>query len=157
MGADGFVLVAVANEDLWRRFCQALDLKPLLEDPRFASNRLRVEHRPALLAAIQARTTAVARDEIIARLEAARVPCGPIREVDEVFHSPQARHTELAPPMDHPAAGRIRTTAIPVTLSETPGTMHLPPPLLGQHTDEVLAEVGCTPEAIARWRELGVV
>ncbi len=155
--ADGFVLVAPANDELWRRFCQALQLEPLLQDPRFASNRLRVEHRPDLLAAIQARTRQLTRAEILEQLEAARVPCGPIRDVDEVYQSPQASYLDLAPRMEHPTAGEIRTTAIPVSLSETPGALRLAPPLLGQHTDEILGELGFAPEQVARLRAAGVV
>lgn len=155
--SDGFVLVAPANDDLWRRFCGALDLAALLDDANFATNRQRVEHRPALLQAINARTSQLSRAELLARLEAARVPCGPIREVDEVYTSPQAHHLNLAPKIAHPTAGEVRTTAIPVVLSQTPGAIRRPPPLMGQHTEEVLAELGCAPDEIARWHAEGVV
>lgn len=154
---DGYVLVAPANDELWQRFCAALDLNPLLVDARFATNRLRVEHRPALLEAINARTHELTREDILTRLEAARVPCGPIRDVHEAYSSPQARHLRLASTIAHPTAGQVRTTAIPVTLSATPGTIRLPPPLLGQHTAEILGEIGCTPQEIARWRADGVI
>jgi crotonobetainyl-CoA:carnitine CoA-transferase CaiB-like acyl-CoA transferase len=155
--ADGFVLVAPANDELWRRFCGALELEPLLADVRFATNRLRVEHRPALLEAIQARTSQLTRADILDRLEAARVPCGPIRDVAETYSSQQAAVLGLAPRMAHPTAGEIRTTAIPVTLSETPGALRLPPPLLGQHTEEVLGALGYSAEAVAHLRASGVV
>jgi glutaryl-CoA transferase len=155
--ADGFVLAAPANEELWRRFCGALALEPLLADARFATNRLRVEHRPALLEAIQARTSQLTRADILDRLEAARVPCGPIRDIAEAYSSEQAELMDLAPRMAHPTAGEIRTTAIPVTLSETPGALRLPPPLLGQHTAEVLGGLGYSAEAVAQLRARGVV
>ncbi|HEV2239333.1 MAG TPA: CoA transferase [Ktedonobacterales bacterium] len=155
--ADGFVLAAPANEELWRRFCAALELEPLLADPRFATNRLRVEHRPALLEAIQARTSQLTRAEILDRLEAARVPCGPIRDIAETYESEQAAVLGLAPRMAHPTAGEIRTTAIPVTLSDTPGAVRLPPPLLGEHTAEVLGTLGYSAEAVAELRAKGVV
>jgi crotonobetainyl-CoA:carnitine CoA-transferase CaiB-like acyl-CoA transferase len=155
--SDGFVLVAPANEELWRRFCAALELEPLLADPRFATNRQRVEHRPALLEAIQARTAQLTRAAIIDRLEAARVPCGPIRDVAEMYESEQAEVMGLAPRMAHPTAGEIRTTAMPVSLSETPGALRLPPPLLGQHNDEVLGALGYGAEALAGLRARGVV
>jgi crotonobetainyl-CoA:carnitine CoA-transferase CaiB-like acyl-CoA transferase len=155
--SDGFVLVAPANDELWRRFCDALDLRPLLDEARFATNPRRVEHRPALLKAINARTSQLTRAELLARLEAAHVPCGPIRDVAEAYASPQAEYLGLAAAIAHPTAGEVRTTAIPVTLSETPGTIRRAPPLLGQHTDEVLTELGSTAEEIARWREQGVI
>jgi crotonobetainyl-CoA:carnitine CoA-transferase CaiB-like acyl-CoA transferase len=155
--ADGFVLVAPANDELWRRFCAALDLEPLLADARFATNRLRVEHRSTLLEVIQERTSHLTRSEMLDRLEAARVPCGPIRDIAETYASEQAEVLGLAPRMAHPTAGEIRTTAIPVTLSETPGMLRLPPPLLGQHTDEVLAALGYDEAAVAHLRASGVV
>lgn len=155
--SDGFVLVAPANDELWRRFCAALSLEALLGDERFATNRQRVEQRPALLRAINERTSQLARAEILDRLEAAGVPCGPIRELDEVYRSEQAEHMGLAPSIAHPTAGTVRTTAIPVTLSETPGAIRRAPPLQGQHTDEILAGLGRTPDEIARLRAAGVV
>jgi formyl-CoA transferase/CoA:oxalate CoA-transferase len=154
---DGALLVAPGNDELWRRFCMALELDGLLEDTRFLTNRLRVEHRSELLTAIEARTRQLTRVEILARLAAARVPGGPIRDVAEVFVSPQAQYLDLGPRMTHPTAGEIRTTAIPITLSETPGSMRLPPPLLGEHTDTVLLELGYSADEIAQLRETGAI
>jgi crotonobetainyl-CoA:carnitine CoA-transferase CaiB-like acyl-CoA transferase len=154
---DGYVNIACGNDDIWRRFCRALALDALLLDARFASNGARVTNRAALMAAIQRRTAELSTDELTSVLEDAGVPCGPIRDLRQVFESPQARHLGLAREMTHPTAGAIRVVRPPITLSETPTTLRLPPPTLGQHTDETLRELGFDDERIESLRAEGAI
>ncbi|MBF6590899.1 MAG: CoA transferase [Ktedonobacterales bacterium] len=154
---DGYCNVAAGNDDLWRRFCAALALEPLLEDARFTTNADRVRHRAALLAAIEARTTLLPADEVVERLERAGVPAGPIRDMAQVFASPQAHHLGLARTMAHPLAGEVGVVNSPLLFSETPAELRLPPPTLGQHTEEVLRELGYDAATIARWRADGTL
>ncbi len=154
--ADGYLNVAVGSEAIWKRFCEAVD-PSLAADPRYATNRDRVAHRRELVAHLgrlfAARTTA-AWMEI---LDAAGVPNGPILTIAEVLTHPQVLHRQMVAEMDHPTAGRIRQTGLPVKLSETPGRLRTPPPTLGQHTAAVLRELGLSEAEIAALRADGVV
>lgn len=154
---DGYVNIACGNDDIWRRFCRALALDALLTDERFASNGARVANRAVLMAAIQRRTEELPTDELTRVLEGAGVPCGPIRDLRQVFESPQARFMELARDMTHPTVGGIRVVAPAISLSETPTSLRLPPPTLGQHTDEALRELGFDDQRITRWRAEGAI
>jgi crotonobetainyl-CoA:carnitine CoA-transferase CaiB-like acyl-CoA transferase len=140
--SDGFVNVAAANEPMWQRFCRALDLSGLLSDARFTTNPDRVTNRSALSALIESRLSTLTTAEVIARLESAEVPVGPVYTLDEVFADPQSEHLQMAQPTPHPKAPDLRTTGFPYRLSETPAEVRCPPPLLGQHTAEVLRELG---------------
>jgi crotonobetainyl-CoA:carnitine CoA-transferase CaiB-like acyl-CoA transferase len=154
--ADGHLVVAVGSERQWRSLCAALSLDGL-DDPRFATNGGRVEHRdellPLLAAAFAARPTA----EWEAILEGAEVPFGPIRDVLEAFESPEAADLEMSAELEHPAFGVVRQAGIPLRFERTPGAIRTAPPLLGEHTDAVLEELGYDPTAIAGMRERGVV
>jgi crotonobetainyl-CoA:carnitine CoA-transferase CaiB-like acyl-CoA transferase len=155
--ADGYVNIAGANDDVWRRLCGALDLERLADDPRFRANVERVKHRRELLALLEQRTTQLATEALLARLEEARVPAGPIRTLEQIFESPQADHLGLAITQEHPTAGAVRSVRNPLGFSETPPVLRLPPPRLGQHTDEVLRELGYDAATIGRLHADGTV
>jgi formyl-CoA transferase/CoA:oxalate CoA-transferase len=153
---DGFINVAVGSEGLWQKFCEALAL-PIADDPRFVTNADRVGHRRELLDLLipvfARRTTA----EWVDRLLAAGVPAGPINRISEVMEDPQVLHRDMIVDVEHPRAGRIKVTGVPVKLSETPGAVRIPPPVLGEHTESVLRRVGVAAEEIAHLRREGVI
>lgn len=152
--SDGDFVIAVGNDEQWRRFCAVAGLDALSHDPRFATNRDRVksydELRPLLTDALKTRT----RDAWIAALGAAGVPAGSVRSVDEVLADPQIAAREMVTTLHHAAAGRLQMLGIPVKLSDTPGHVSTPPPLLGEHTDRVLGQdLGLDATTIERLRK----
>ncbi len=153
---DGFVNVAVGNDAQWQRCCRAMEL-PLAADSRFATNADRVARRDELIALLapvfRARTTA----EWVARLLEAGVPAGPISRMHEVMTDPQVRARGMVVEVEHPRAGAVRVTGVPVKLSATPGAIRTPPPALGEHTHTVLRELGLGDEEIAALRTEGVI
>ena len=155
--SDGHVNVGVANNALFERFCRALELDDLLADARFVDNPARVAHRREIVPIIEKRLAALSKDEVVRRLREANVPVGPINRLDEVFADPVVRHLGLVAEMDHPTAGRVRAPGIPVRLSGTPPSVRTPPPLLGQHTDEVLRDLGYSEGEIVALRRDGAV
>jgi len=155
--ADGFVNICCANNALFERLCRAIDLEDLLDDGRFADNASRVKHRDVLVPRIAARVHGMTKGEVFRKLREATVPVGPIHDLAEVFNDPVVRHLGLIAEVDHPVAGRVRTPGIPVRMSETPGSVRRAPPLLGEHTDEVLRELGYAPNEIEKLRADGAV
>lgn len=147
--ADGYVNIAVGNAALWERFCTALDLPDLLEDERFATNADRSTRREALAAALQPRLDQLTTDEIVRRLDAASVPCGPIRDVAEAMDDGQTRAQDLVMEVAHPRLGPLQLSGAPYHFDGEAVQARVAPPLLGQHTCEVLAEAGYEPEEIA--------
>jgi crotonobetainyl-CoA:carnitine CoA-transferase CaiB-like acyl-CoA transferase len=148
--ADRPIAVAVGSERQWPRFCEALGLADLAADPRFAANGDRVEHRAELRPILAARFLERDRAAWLAALEAAEVPCGPIRDIVEAFASPEAAALGMTVEQEHPAWGVIRQVGVPFALSATPATIRTPPPTLGQDTDTILAEIGYTAAEIER-------
>ena len=155
--SDGYVNVGVANNALFERFCRALDLEELLEDERFTDNPKRVAHRKEIVPIIERRIRTLTKAEVVRRLREANVPVGPINALDEVFADQVVRHLGLIAEVDHPTAGRVRAPGIPVRLSGTPPSVRRHPPELGEHTDEVLRELGYSKEEIAALRRDGAL
>jgi crotonobetainyl-CoA:carnitine CoA-transferase CaiB-like acyl-CoA transferase len=155
---DGQLVLAVGNDGQFARLCEVLGVAELAADPRYATNAARVRHREALVPLLAARFLANDRAAWIDALEAAGVPCGPINDVAQVFADPQVRHRGLRVDVPHPAAGTVPLVACPIRLSETPVEYRAAPPLLGQHTREVLSELaGLAEEELDVLEEKGVV
>lgn len=155
--ADGYVNIAAGNDAIFARLCRALGLEHLLEDPRFQTNAGRITNLPALVESLEAALKTYRTSEVVAMLDAADVPCGPIYTVPEVFADPQVQHLELRQRVPHPALGEVDQLGFPYRFSASPAAIRRHPPLLGEHTEEVLAEVGYSPAEIARLREAGAV
>jgi crotonobetainyl-CoA:carnitine CoA-transferase CaiB-like acyl-CoA transferase len=155
--ADGELALAVGSERQWPRFCGAIGLPHLATDARFATNGDRVVHRetlrPLLAERFLERTTAAWVDVLVA----AEIPCGPIADVAAAFASPEARARGMLVEVEHPALGVLRQAGIPIELSTTPGSIRTAPPLLGEHTDEVLREAGLDADAIRALRDSAVI
>jgi crotonobetainyl-CoA:carnitine CoA-transferase CaiB-like acyl-CoA transferase len=154
---DGPFNVCAGNEEIWKRLCAAIGRPELAADPRFATVNDRVAHRAELnqiLAdAFQTRTAS----EWVAYLNERGVASGPIYRLDEVFNDPQVRHQQMLVEMPHAVHGTVKMLGLPIKLTETPGRIRRVPPLLGEHTDEVLAEAGYAPGEIDRLRDARVV
>ena len=155
--SDAYFNLAVGTEDLWRRFCAALKLESLSADARFATNRDRLAHRDQLNALLEPLFAAHTIDQIQVLMDQASVPCGAVRDLHGVFTDPQVAALGLIESLDHPTAGAIKVVGPPYRLSETPPSVRLPPPLLGQHTDEVLRELAYDEAAIGALREARIV
>ncbi len=155
--ADGEIALAVGSERQWARLCQALGLDALETDPRFATNAARVEHRDALRPILAERFLAASSVDWLERLDVAEVPCGPINDVLTALTSDQARARDMVVEIEHPRLGPVRQVGIPFKLAGTPASIRTAPPLLGEHADEVLAELGYDAAAIARLRADGTI
>jgi crotonobetainyl-CoA:carnitine CoA-transferase CaiB-like acyl-CoA transferase len=156
--SDSWIIVAVGNDGQFRHFVKAGNREPLADDPRFATNPARIEHRDALIPLLAAMVKEKTKAEWISLLESVGVPCGPINNLQEVFENEQvvARGIQLNVP--HPTASSMKLVASPMRLSKTPVTVRMPPPLLGEHTEEILgATLHYTHEQIAQLRSKGII
>jgi crotonobetainyl-CoA:carnitine CoA-transferase CaiB-like acyl-CoA transferase len=155
--ADGHLILAVGNDGQFERYCAVAGCPELAADPRYAKNADRVRHRATLVPLLAERMRQRTRADWLAALEAAKVPCGPINDLAEVFADPQVRARGMTVTMPHPHSEALELVASPMKLSATPVQLRRPPPLLGQHTDEVLAEFGVDEAERQRLRALGVI
>jgi crotonobetainyl-CoA:carnitine CoA-transferase CaiB-like acyl-CoA transferase len=155
--ADGHLILAVGNDGQFLRLCQVAGCAELATDPRFARNADRVRHRDVLVPLLAQRLLTRPRSQWLADLDAAKVPCGPINDLAEVFADPQVRERRMTSVMSHPLTDRLELVSSPLKLSATPVQLRRPPPLLGQHTDEVLAEFGLDAASRAALRARGVI
>ncbi|HYI23721.1 MAG TPA: CoA transferase [Candidatus Limnocylindrales bacterium] len=155
--SDGEIAVAVGSERQWPRLCAVLEIDELANDPRFATNDARVRNRAELrpiIAELFARADSV---HWLARLSEAGVPCGPVNDVLGAFEQPQARAREMRVSVEHPTLGPVEQIGIPIKLSATPASIRTAPPLLGEHSADVLADLGYSEEEIAALRATGAI
>jgi crotonobetainyl-CoA:carnitine CoA-transferase CaiB-like acyl-CoA transferase len=156
--ADGHMVLSIANDPTFKRFCESFDLTHLLADPRFATNAARVQNRQFVTDTL---TPVMRRHPTgwwVERLEALKIGCGPINKLSEVFADPQVKARGAVVEMAHGSGRTVKVIANPVRLSATPTDYRLPPPMLGEHTEEILsARLGMTADAIRALREKGIV
>ena len=155
---DHPIAIAVANQKLWVNFCKVVGKAEWANDPRFETNPKRVENREQLLPLVIELLAQKPCAEWMELFVAASVPCGPVNNMERLMADPQVHHRKMIEEVPHPTIGTLRLAGIPIKYSETPGAVRLPPPLLGQHTDEVLTEVlGCSPERLDELRKQGAI
>ncbi len=136
--ANGYMVIGAASEGNWQRLCQAIGKSELADDPRFAKNAQRVAHRQELIAILSEIFLQRDTNFWITLLSEAGIPCAPVQTIDQVFSNPQVLCRDMLLEVEHPAAGRVRMAGMPVKFSGTPVSLRLPPPMLGQHSEEVL-------------------
>ncbi len=155
--ADGHLILAVGNDGQFERFCKVAGDPGLARDPRFAVNANRVRNRATLVPLLEPLMRQRSRADWLAALEQAKVPCGPINDLADVFADPQVIERGMRVPVPHPLTDKLHLVASPMKLSKTPVALRQPPPLLGQHTDQVLARLGLDPDERLHLRALGVL
>ena len=155
---DGWFVLGVANEKQWGLLCEMLNRQDMKTDERFASNGKRVTNRAALVEELNRTFAQRDVDDWLADLVRAGLPCGRINSIPEVFEHPQAQAREMTLEADHPTAGTVRLPGFPYKLSQTPADIHRPPPLLGEHTEQVLTGLlGYSSEGVASLRDKGAI
>ena len=155
--SDGELIVAAANDSLWQRFARAIGRADLADDPRWEKNAARVSGRDELEAEIEQTMRTKTRAEWAEIVSGAGVPCGPVRTIEELCADPQIHHREMVVEMEHARTGVLKVMGNPMKLSDTPGEIRMPPPLLGEHTEEVLSRLlGKSDREIAALKEKGV-
>ena len=155
--ADGHLILAVGNDTQFERFCTVAECPALARDERFARNAGRVRHREVLVPLLATQLLKRTRADWLAAFEAAKVPCGPINNLADVFNDPQVVERGMTLPVPHPHSDTLRLVSSPLKLSATPVQLRRAPPLLGQHTDEVLQELGVDAAERVRLRAAGII
>lgn len=156
--SDGYLVIGVASETIWKRFCAAVGRPELIDDPRFTNNAKRVENRAELIAILSEMFFQRSNDTWFQLLTKAEVPCAPVQTIDQVFKDPQVLHREMLMEVEHPTAGKVRMAGIPVKFSRTPAAVCKPPPLLGQHNEAVLKNwLGMSAEAVEELKKEKII
>jgi len=156
--SDGHMILAAGNDSQFRKFCEVGGCLQFATDERFATNDARVRNREQLVPMLAGIIAGRRRDDWVASLEAAGVPCGPINTIAQAFDDPQVRHRGMRVEVPHPLAGKAALVANPIRLSKTPVEYSAAPPTLGQHTDQILAElIGMTSDDIGTLRERHII
>lgn len=154
---DGYVIIAVPNDWLWKKMCDALELNDLKDHPKYSVNVNRVANREELVGILTEYTKRKDSSEIMERLKRAGVPSGPIHDLAQVLAQPQVQSREMIQEVEHPTIGMLKMLGIPIKLSQTPGSVRKAPPLLGENTDEVLTNLGYGIKEIENLKEMGIV
>ncbi|MDB5861383.1 MAG: CoA:oxalate CoA-transferase [Ramlibacter sp.] len=154
---DGYLIVACLTEGFWRNMCRVLKQEQLLTDPRFETNKVRTANRGELIPMLSEIFETKTRAEWVEILSAADVPCGPVNKLGDTFSDPQVQHNRMVEKLQHPKAGTISVPGVVVKMSATPGRISAPPPMLGEHTEAVLAGLGYSATEIAAMRGAHVI
>jgi crotonobetainyl-CoA:carnitine CoA-transferase CaiB-like acyl-CoA transferase len=155
---DGWVMVAVIGQPMFKRWAQLVGRPELIDDPRCVDDLSRGDNHELITEAMSAWTKALTTEEAIQQLESARIPCGKVYQLGEVFDDPQVQARKLFRFLDYPGGAKpVPLANTPVQLSETPGGVRHRAPMLGEHTDEVLSELGFNAEEISAFRQAGVI
>jgi len=154
---DGYINIAASGQHMWKRLCDALEAAELFEDPRFSTPGRRSRNRDTLNVILEEKLQTKTSVEWVEVLNAAGVPCGPILPIDQVFTNEQVRHLGLAQSVLHPQLGPLQVLGLPVTLSRTPGAVRTPTAEKGEHSDQILRELGISPAEIQQLHDEGVV
>jgi crotonobetainyl-CoA:carnitine CoA-transferase CaiB-like acyl-CoA transferase len=155
--ADGYIVVAVGNDGQFVRFCEVIEMPGLARDSRFATNIERVRNRQALIPVLEEVMRGRGAGEWYEMLDAAGIPCGPINNLEQVFADPQVQARGMKVDLEHPLCGTVPQVGSPLKLSATPVACDTAPPLLGEHTDEILRGLDLSEAEIGRLRKEGVV
>jgi formyl-CoA transferase/CoA:oxalate CoA-transferase len=154
---DKYIILAVGTEKLWGNFCNALGLEHLKQDARFAANANRVKHRAEMVAILNELFSTKPANYWLEKLKEAGIPAGPINTIADTLAHPQHQARNFIVELQHPAAGPVKSMGNPIRLSDMPVSYRLAPPMLGQHTHEVLIESGYNEPTIASYRRQGIV
>ena len=155
--SDGEIVVAVGNDDIWRRFCTAIERPELAHDPRYVNNKERIAHYADLRGVLEQAMRVRTRLDWVARFGTAGVPCGSVREISEVLADPQLAARQMIAEVQHPTIGTTRVIGSPLKLSATPASVRTAPPVLGQHTASILGELGYDTAAVEQLKTAGVI